>query len=291
MTTAMKKLIALSLMLCMIAGASACGSTTAAVPAPTEVISAAVETHPAVEATAAPVEEPESTMETELYTCDIFTVTIPKGWGVSYEVYDSATAETYYDETGKKRDRRDGAEPWMWIVVRDNVDRNNVMFYFTFLGPYFTSVEQKESMLTGLARNKGYEWSPVLDDLTAADVLKNWGPMFTLLSESDRPFINMLQLYKVDSIEQSNIAAGSNRERTESEVFASVSITGADQPYGMYFYDELQHEIFSGDTDYYASYNNYAFVIGNDRSADVDVMMDCLKSFDFTGFNTLYGNK
>lgn len=288
----MKKLFALMLTLCILAGATACGGTTAAEPEPAaETADAAVEALPAEEATPAPEEEPVSAMETELFACDIFTVTIPKGWGVSYEVYDSATAETYFDETGKKRDRREGAEPWLWIVVRDNVDRNNVMFYFTFLGPYFTSVEQKERLLPALARNGGYEWSPVLDDLTAEEVLKNWGPMYTMLTDADRPFINMLQLYKVEDIHQANIADSSNRERTASEVFASVSIKGADQPYGMYFYDELQHEVFSGDTDYYASYNNYAFVIGNDHAADVDVLMDCLKSFDFTGFNTLYGNK
>ena len=211
---------------------------------------------------------------------------------MSYEVYDSATAEPYYNESGKIRDRREGAEPWMWIVVRDNVDRNNVMFYFTFLGPYFTSVDQKERMLTGLASNKGYEWSPVLDDLTAEEVLKNWGPMHTLLAESDRPFINMLQLYKVENVIKTAIEDGSNRERTASEIFADVSITGAEQTYGMYFYDELQHEVFSGSTDYYASYNNYAFVIGDDIAiANTQLMMDCLKSFDFTGFNTLYGNK
>lgn len=288
----MKKLIALMLTLCILAGATACGGTTAAAPEPAaETADAADEPLPAEEATPEPAEESASAMETELFACDIFTVTIPKGWGVSYEVYDSATAETYFDETGKKRDRREGAEPWLWIVVRDNVDRNNVMFYFTFLGPYFTSVEQKERLLPALARNGGYEWSPVLDDLTAEEVLKNWGPMYTMLTDADRPFINMLQLYKVEDIHQANIADSSNRERTASEVFASVSIKSADQPYGMYFYDELQHEVFSGDTDYYASYNNYAFVIGNDHAADVDVLMDCLKSFDFTGFNTLYGNK
>lgn len=288
----MKKLFALMLTLCILAGATACGGTTAAAPEPAaETADAAVEALTAEEATPEPAEEPVSAMETELFACDIFTVTIPKGWGVSYEVYDSATAETYFDETGKKRDRREGAEPWLWIVVRDNVDRNNVMFYFTFLGPYFTSVEQKERLLPALARNNGYEWSPVLDDLTAEEVLKNWGPMYTMLTDADRPFINMLQLYKVEDIHQANIADSSNRERTASEVFASVSIKSADQPYGMYFYDELQHEVFSGDTDYYASYNNYAFVIGNDHAADVDVLMDCLKSFDFTGFNTLYGNK
>lgn len=288
----MKKLFALMLTLCILAGATACGGTTAAAPEPAaETADAADEPLPAEEATPEPAEEPVSAMETELFACDIFTVTIPKGWGVSYEVYDSATAETYFDETGKKRDRREGAEPWLWIVVRDNVDRNNVMFYFTFLGPYFTSVEQKERLLPALARNNGYEWSPVLDDLTAEEVLKNWGPMYTMLTDADRPFINMLQLYKVEDIHQANIADSSNRERTASEVFASVSIKSADQPYGMYFYDELQHEVFSGDTDYYASYNNYAFVIGNDHAADVDVLMDCLKSFDFTGFNTLYGNK
>lgn len=288
----MKKLFALMLTLCILAGATACGGTTAAAPElAAETADAAVEALPAEEATPEPAEESASAMETELFACDIFTVTIPKGWGVSYEVYDSATAETYFDETGKKRDRREGAEPWLWIVVRDNVDRNNVMFYFTFLGPYFTSVEQKERLLPALARNGGYEWSPVLDDLTAEEVLKNWGPMYTMLTDADRPFINMLQLYKVEDIHQANIADSSNRERTASEVFASVSIKSADQPYGMYFYDELQHEVFSGDTDYYASYNNYAFVIGNDHAADVDVLMDCLKSFDFTGFNTLYGNK
>lgn len=293
MTTAMKKLIALALMLCIIFGSAACGSTSTAEPEPTaEFVGTVDDAQPAEEPV---VEEPAATeppMETELYACDIFTVTIPKGWGVSYEVYDSATAEPYYNESGKIRDRREGAEPWMWIVVRDNVDRNNVMFYFTFLGPYFTSVDQKERMLTGLASNKGYEWSPVLDDLTAEEVLKNWGPMHTLLAESDRPFINMLQLYKVENVIKTAIEDGSNRERTASEIFADVSITGAEQTYGMYFYDELQHEVFSGSTDYYASYNNYAFVIGDDIAiANTQLMMDCLKSFDFTGFNTLYGNK
>lgn len=293
MTTAMKKLIALALMLCILFGAAACGGTSTAEPEPTaEFVGTVDDAQPAEEPV---VEEPAATeppMETELYACDIFTVTIPKGWGVSYEVYDSATAEPYYNESGKIRDRREGAEPWMWIVVRDNVDRNNVMFYFTFLGPYFTSVDQKERMLTGLASNKGYEWSPVLDDLTAEEVLKNWGPMHTLLAESDRPFINMLQLYKVENVIKTAIEDGSNRERTASEIFADVSITGAEQTYGMYFYDELQHEVFSGSTDYYASYNNYAFVIGDDIAiANTQLMMDCLKSFDFTGFNTLYGNK
>lgn len=293
MTTAMKKLIALALMLCILFGAAACGSTSTAEPEPTtEFVGTVDDAQPAEEPVVEGPAATEPPMETELYACDIFTVTIPKGWGVSYEVYDSATAEPYYNESGKIRDRREGAEPWMWIVVRDNVDRNNVMFYFTFLGPYFTSVDQKERMLTGLASNKGYEWSPVLDDLTAEEVLKNWGPMHTLLAESDRPFINMLQLYKVENVIKTAIEDGSNRERTASEIFADVSITGAEQTYGMYFYDELQHETFSGSTDYYASYNNYAFVIGDDIAiANTQLMMDCLKSFDFTGFNTLYGNK
>lgn len=289
----MKKLITLALALCILAGATACGSTNTVEPEPTVEAAGTTDEAPLTENPfPETIEDHAVPMETELYACDIFTVTIPKGWGVSYEVYDSATAEPYYNESGKIRDRREGAEPWMWIVVRDNVDRNNVMFYFTFLGPYFTSVDQKERMLTGLASNKGYEWSPVLDDLTAEEVLKNWGPMHTLLAESDRPFINMLQLYKVENVIKTAIEDGSNRERTASEIFADVSITGAEQTYGMYFYDELQHEVFSGSTDYYASYNNYAFVIGDDiAAANTQLMMDCLKSFDFTGFNTLYGNK
>ena len=129
----------------------------------------------------------------------------------------------------------------------------------------------------------------MLDRLDAEDVLNNWGPMYTLLAAQNRPIAAYLRNYRVDAVAQANVADGASNQITASEVFASVSIPGASQPYGMYFYDELQRVDFSSTADYYASLNNYAFVIGNDRASDADAMMDCVKSFDFTGFNTLYG--
>lgn len=276
-----------ALALCLALNLAACGSESVP-PVVTETPVDSVElTPPVPEETPAAEEAPQSTMATELYACDLFTVNIPAGWKLVYEAYDVNSGKVLYNESGKQAGSADKSKAELWILAQDPQDENNIMFYASWFGPYFTSLGQKNAMLPSLTSEN--EWAPVLDRLDAEDVLNNWGPMYTLLAAQNRPIAAYLRCYRVDAVAQANVADGASNQLTASEVFASVSIPGASQPYGMYFYDELQRVDFSSTADYYASLNNYAFVIGNDRASDADAMMDCVKSFDFTGFDTLYG--
>ena len=223
-----------------------------------------------------PVPEGPAPLETEQYSCDSFSVTIPVGWEVCYEVFDSGN--------GVMR---------MVINVKDPQDENNRLFYATAMEPFFVSMEAKNAYLPYLPDY--FEWSPVLSQGPSAQaVLEQWAAVYTMLESEGNGFQVYFKNYSIQEVLDSAVVDGSTQADTLSGVLARVSIPAATADYGMFYENELvlnapAQNLPSG-AQYYTGYNNYGIVVREDLyEAWMDTLVLCKKSFDFSGFNTQYG--
>lgn len=107
-----------ALALCLALNLAACGSESVP-PVVTETPVDSVElTPPVPEETPAAEEAPQSTMATELYACDLFTVNIPAGWKLVYEAYDVNSGKVLYNESGKQSGSADKSKAELWILAQ-----------------------------------------------------------------------------------------------------------------------------------------------------------------------------
>ena len=234
------------------------------------------ETDAEPEPTPEPTPEPESENEfiVEEYSCDCFDCYIPQGWNVVYQAVDAGAGITR-----------------IYVFVQDPTDANNIIFFVSGMEPFFTSAGAKETVTAVLGG--GYEWSPVLNELSAAGVLEQWASAYTLMEvtgfdDGAKYFRN----YALSAVLDSRIDDGSGTDRTDSQVLAEVTIPGASGTYGILFQNSLVRMTFPyGNADYYISYSNQGFVLSADRfSAEAEGMIYCASSFDFTKFNNKYGS-
>lgn len=263
MKRALPALLCLTLLLSLCL--SGCGSDAAvaevtpevsAVPSP--VPTAAETPEPTVspeptatpEPTAAPKPtEPPEPLEIGSYSCNEFVTGIPEGWDVSYEVFDAGAGHTR-----------------IVINITDPQDSNNRIFYTSALEPLFSSLDAKNAYLPHLDTN--YEWSPVLDDISAEATLEQWPPLFTLMQAQGLGLDGYFKNYLLKDTIATLTNSASTARFTRSCVLGLVSIPDADSDYVMYFENSLVRQpIPVGlpyDATYYISYDNCAIVIRED---------------------------
>ena len=208
------------------------------------------------------------------YSCDCFDCYIPQGWNVDYRVVDAGA--------GVMR---------IYVFVQDPADPNNIIFFVSAMEPFFTSVSDKEAAVSVLG--SVYEWSPVMNELSAAGLLEQWASVYTLMDATGfSDGVKYFKNYGIVSILDSTIAQGSGVDETASQVIAEVKIPNASQNYGiLYANDFVRFHIPYVNVDDYISYSNRGFVLSADRfSAEAEGMAYCAGSFDFTKFNNKYGS-
>ena len=215
---------------------------------------------------------PQTGMNTELYQDELFSAMIPQGWQTRVVTWDGGTGER------------------IAVFVQDPSDGNNLLFFMIALEPFFTSVDAKNAMLPYIT-DASFQWSPVLEELSAAALLQQWGAIYTMLDMQgfDSGFAN----YSVQQIIASNIAENATPEDTASNVEATVSIPNASSYYRMYLTNEfvkmtLPAPIYA---DYYVSYGSMGLVVREDQADSyAQTLVSCLNSFNFDGFTSKYGS-
>lgn len=208
------------------------------------------------------------------YSCDCFDCYIPQGWNVDYRAVDAGA--------GVMR---------IYVFVQDPADPNNIIFFVSAMEPFFTSASDKEAAVSVLG--SVYEWSPVMNELSAAGLLEQWASVYTLMDATGfSDGVKYFKNYGIVSILDSTIAQGSGVDETASQVIAEVKIPNASQNYGiLYANDFVRFHIPYVNVDDYISYSNRGFVLSADRfSAEAEGMAYCAGSFDFTKFNNKYGS-
>lgn len=208
------------------------------------------------------------------YSCDCFDCFIPQGWNVDYRVVD--------DGSGTMR---------IYVFVQDPTDPNNIIFFVSAMEPFFTSASDKKAAVSVLGST--YEWSPVMNELSAAGLLEQWSSLYTLMDATGfSDGVKYFKNYSIVSILDSTIAQGSDVDETASQVIAEVKIPNASQNYGiLYSNDFVRFQFPYVNAVGYISYSNRGFVLSADRfSAEAEGLAYCAASFDFTKFNNKYGN-
>jgi len=204
-------------------------------------------------------------MGTEAYSCELFTCTIPQGWQVKYNAYDAGDDVTR-----------------LVVFVIDPKDSHNIIFYVQALEPFFADIASKTAMLAYL--DSYYEWSPVLNRLSAEGVIGEWAGIYTILEAQGALDMVAFKNYTVKNILQSFSADGNTDKTVCSGVLAEVTIPGAAASYAMYFENSLVQTAFS-DIGYYTGYNNMGFVVDPELYQNgLETVAACKSSFDFTGF-------
>ncbi len=242
-------------------------------PAPTEAPAA-----PSQPDEKAPAPAP-APMQTEQYDKDGVKITIPAGWSVSCTPYDTGT----------------GAKGVLLFVV-DPQDANNQIFYASKLSPFFTSADAKTRFVQtmyaygGNAVGSAYEWAPVLDALSAQDVIKNWGSLFTFMQAdgTEKMTGGRFRNYALQEV-LSSTAPESTQLGIISEVLAKVSIPGASEFYVLDYLNAFAEETGAaamGLPKYYNSFNNLGICVSAGKyESYYPLMLECLRTLDTTEFD------
>lgn len=214
-----------------------------------------------------PTPEP-AVLETESYSCSYFTVTKPVGWEVGY-----------------KASTLDDGEKQMLIYIQDPQDPNNMFFYVRVLQPYFGSLEMKNRLLSlnlGDLRSL-YEWSPVLDDISAESVLKQWAPSYTIMEMEGSLANTHFKNYRIEQV-ITTLDGGTSGNGVCTGVLAEVSIPGASSTYDMYLQNILTPcRIPNTTVDFYKGYDTFGFVASLDLFNNCfDVLNACKNSLSFS---------
>lgn len=208
------------------------------------------------------------------YSCDCFDCYIPQGWNVDYRAVDAG-----------------GGTMRIYVFVQDPTDPNNIIFFVSAMEPFFTSANDKKAVVSVLG--SPYEWSPVMNELSAAGLLEQWASAYTLMDATGfSDGVKYFKNYSIVSILDSTIAQGSGVNETASQVVAEVKIPNASQNYGiLYSNDFVRLQVPYVNASEYISYSNRGFVLSADRfSTEAEGLAYCAASFDFTKFNNKYGN-
>lgn len=230
--------------------------------------------------TPSPTQQPKddsspAVLETERFTCDLFDVTVPKGWEVTYKAF------TVEDGTNR-----------MIIFASDPGNPNNILFFVLRLEPFFTDINQKKNLLSKLSGDakSAMEWAPVLKSgPTAESVLNEWASMYTVWDAEGSLEMVKFKNYKVNKIVQTFEAENNTLRDSVTAAIADISVPANADPYGIYYETRMIYQTYSG-AEYYTGYDNIGFVADADTFCDsFDVLLQCKKSFDFAKFNAKYG--
>lgn len=221
-----------------------------------------------VPSTPEPAPQPQK-LETDSFSCELFSCVAPKGWNVDWRTIDAG-----------------GGVTRLMVFITDPADPNNVIFYIQALEPFFTDVESKNALCPYL--DSMFEWSPVLTDgVNAEGVLRQWGSIYTLLDAQNYSDVIRVKNYFLLNV-LDNYSADDGSQDIHTAVLAEVSVPGAATSYAMFFEDILK-QASAYSVNYYISYSNLGFVIDPDLyTTDLDTFVACKNSFDFSGFLSKY---
>ncbi len=225
---------------------------------------------PAPTPTPAPAPSPSTGLNTTYYSDKYIAATIPAGWTVNCQAYD--------DGTGNLR---------LILIINDPEDPNNVIFFCTALEPFYTSVTDRNFMAPYLAGIGPY--CPVIDSLSATSVFNQWGSIYTCLSLTDttNPSISATLPNFSPAQVLSEQSYGEQNGMTTSEALFACTAPNSNLAYAVYFCDSLVKMTFPITyVNYYISYTNF-LISANEKVYEtyLPIMMECAKSFDFSGFN------
>lgn len=208
-----------------------------------------------------------SSFETEVYECSMFTVTIPKGWTVDYDVVNVGTADVPMER--------------IYLFVCDPSDSRNMFFYVSAMEPFFLSVEGKNAWLPYVADY--FKYAPVISEPTAEEVLRNWPSLYTYMQAEDGPLEPFFSNYSVSEVIKSE-----SIDSTTSYALANVNIPSAGQYYMFYqstFSLTNPPAGISSSGTYYVGYNNMGIVLtANATDSELEAVQACLGSLDLSGF-------
>lgn len=210
-----------------------------------------------------------SAFETELYECDMFTVMIPKGWKVDYDVVD----------VGNNMER-------IYLFARDPSNSKNMFFYILALEPFYLSAEGKNAWLPYMPDY--FQYAPVLTNPTAEEMLRIWPSIYTFMQAENGPLLPFFSNYKLNEVIESGPLEATSDGTENSYVLGKVEIPSAGQYY-MFFQNSLQ--LMDAPTGiissarYYTSYGNLGIVLSTEAPAsDLDALKVCLQSLNLDGF-------
>ncbi len=241
------------------------------------------EPEPSEEPEPEPTREPEPTqepapevMETEQFSNDLFSMTIPKGWKVDFREFNANPPEF---------------KPLMRlnVFVVNPDDPNSMIFYGDAYEPYFEDVASKNAYAE---INDMFEYAPVLlEGMSMESVIKEWASGYTLMQREGitnwAPFKN----YQWQKTVQTIVPEGNTSDKIVSAALCEVKIMGGEGVYGMFMEGTLVRTnprdlgLGSFPYDYFISYGNAGIV------ADVkmfntfgDTLIACKNSIDTSGF-------
>ena len=228
-----------------------------------------------------PTPTPAPAMETELYECDCFTMTIPKGWTVMYEPYDAGN--------GMMR---------LVLAVVDPADKNNRIFFISALEPYFISNAAKKAWLPYFTSGS-FDWAPVIEgDASAQKVLEQWPSGYTMMEAQGTGIIKYFSNYNLKSVYSEDISEKSTDSNIISSVLAQVNIPEASEPYDMYFQNELELNAppsgsgIDSSAKYYIGWGTMGIVVKTSQSdACLETLVNCMASLDTSNLNKKYGGQ
>jgi hypothetical protein len=224
---------------------------------------------PSEDAPAAPASSEPSGFETEMYTCEMFTVMIPKGWKVDSDVVD----------VGNDMER-------IYLFVRDPADSRNMFFYILAMEPFYLSEEGKNAWLPYMPDY--FRYAPVLADPTAEEILRIWPSVYTFMQAENGPLLPFFSNYALSEVLESGPLESTADGARNSYALGKVEIPSAG-PYYMFFQSSLQLMDAPAGIDssakYYTSYGNLGIVLSTEAPAsDLDALKVCLQSLNLDGF-------
>lgn len=221
---------------------------------------------PTLRPTPKPTAEP---IKTEEYSCNDFTMTIPKGWNVSYFTLADAMQSMQ-----------------LYVFVTDPQDENNQLIFCGTLEPFFTSQQQRSAAAKLLG--SPFEQGPVLEELTAENMIRNWAEVYSFMAAVGTGFDRWFSNYSLKEVLDSAVDASSTAENIVSAVVCTVSVPNSNKTYTLNYTNVFSYRNLYY-FDYYASAINYCLCIDQSTSQqDYNILTSCLNSIDVTRFNNNY---
>lgn len=218
----------------------------------------------------APTEAPTEPQKvaTRYYSDENFSATIPADWDVYSYKFD--------DGTGKGKYR-------LAVSIYDPNDVNNCITFSTALEPFFTSEADRRLVARFDAKLAN---APVLDELTATAVVKNWDGMVKTQRAQGFIYPNYYGNYSVQQIVDSKILSQDNTFIT-SIVQANAYAEGSDNVYTLVFQNTLAPFYFAYlDMTWYIGYSNFGCAIDSNKFDEyMPILQECMASIDFSKFN------
>ena len=226
------------------------------------------ETPSAEVSTEAPTEAPTEVqkVETRYYSDENFSAIIPADWDVYSYKFDSGT--------GKYR---------LVVSIYDPNDKNNCIMFASALEPFFTS-EADRNYLSRFASE--YTNAPVLDELSATAVVKNWDGIIKTMRAQGFMYNRYIGNYYVQEIVDSKIISQEGNFTT-SIVQANAYAEGSDNVYTLVFQNTLAPFYYAYlNMTWYIGYSNFGCAIDVNKFDEyMPILQECMASIDFSAFN------